>query len=169
MNPLLDRIKRKLKYRWFLHQEKRGHLTNRELMWRLCDLLDGELVAGLSIQKMREIAILTPYSNLDILTQQLKEINRLIEEERSIPPTHIDVVFKPRFIDEFFTDSKGYYSEITISFNKFRNECIRFLRNTEGSEKQSAGYMEYVSRVLNKNVFLALEILLRSLTQKVFM
>ena len=91
------------------------------------------------------------FKTIDAYTQKLKELSRLIKDQKPIPPDWSEGTNASRItVDRFLTSADGYYLDVVKAVAEFQAASLNFCQLMEESDTATHGVYEHNLRILTK-------------------
>lgn len=126
------------------------HKPGRQICEELFSQLDPKQFKGYNPYYGMGVKFYPLYPNIDSYTNKLKELNRLIKQEKPIPPDWNDSVENEVSVDRFMISSDGFYTDILQSVSQFQEAGYNLCLSLKESDTEQFGMQEHNLRVLTK-------------------
>lgn len=128
-----------------------NHGTHRSFCLELMQHLDSVFYTKYSSKNVSGINVSVLFPDIQKYTQRIREINRLLKQEKTISNdwcSYNEVVVN---IDSFLVNSNGFYiSSVVDVIEDFKQQCIILCNLMEKSDTELYGVHEHNLRVLTK-------------------
>jgi len=90
------------------------------------------------------------YPTIDSYTSKLRELHRLVKQDKAIPPDWNDGANIEVSVDRFMISSDGFYLDITQAVSDFKDAGYQLCISMKDSDTESHGVQEHNLRMLTK-------------------
>lgn len=131
-----------------------SQLTEHQPSRKLCEALFTEL----SPAQFKEYepyvggshAMSPLYPGIELYTAKMKELTRLVKQDRTIPPDWNDAVMLDTVVDRFFVSTDGYYLDIIKAVTDYKEAGLQLCIAMTPSDTETYGVHEHNLRMLTK-------------------
>lgn len=90
------------------------------------------------------------YPGIETYTAKMKELTRLIKQDRSIPPDWNDSTPVDTVVDRFFVSNDGFYLDVIKAVSDFKEAGLQLCIAMQPADTETHGVYEHNLRMLTK-------------------